>query len=179
MMRLLAVIAALAALLSTPVFADCGIPSGSVRILANDFNSIRTVVNTATECASGTVKITSNQTKPFADLMVPALTANPAEYTVVIVANGSISPLLSRDLIRPLDDLVAKYGKDLKPNQLIKVGGKTMAIAFMANAQHFFYREDVLKKAGAPVPKTYEEVLAAAKAIQEKGIMKEPLAMSF
>ena len=179
MKRLLALIAASAALVSTPAFADCGIPSGSVNVLANDFNSIRVVVSTAAECAGPKVTVAANHNKQFADLMVPALTANPAEYSVVVVANGSLSPLLSKDLIRPLDDLVAKYGQQLKPNQLIKIGGKTMAIAFMANAQHFYYREDVLKAAGVAVPKTYEEVLAAAKTIQDKGIMKEPLAMSF
>ena len=170
---------ATAGLLCTPAFADCGIASGSVSVLANDFNSIRTVVDAGGECASPTVTITKNHNKNFADLMVPALTANPAHYSVVVVANGSIAPLLSADLIRPLDDLVAKFGQQLKPNQLIKVGGKTVAIAFMANAQHFYYREDILQQAGVPVPKTYEEVLAAAKAIRDKGLMKEPLAMSF
>lgn len=179
MTRLLALLTASAALFSTSVFADCGIQSGSARILANDFASIRTVVNEATECATPSMTVTANQNKQFADLMVPALTASPSQYSVVIVANGSLSPLLSADLIRPLDDLVAKYGQQLKPNQLIKIGGKTMAIAFMANAQHFFYRDDVLKQAGVEVPKTYEEVIAAAKVIRDKGIMKEPLAMSF
>ncbi|QPC95519.1 ABC transporter substrate-binding protein [Mesorhizobium sp. INR15] len=179
MKRLLAVSAVYAALLTSNAFADCGISAGSVNILANDFKSIRTVVSTAEECASADVKITKNHNKQFADLMVAALTASPAKYSVVVVANGSISPLLSADLVRPLDDLVAKYGQQLKPNQLIKIGGKTMAIAFMANAQHFFYRESVLKEAGVEVPKTYEEVLAAAKTIHDKGIMKQPLAMSF
>ena len=52
--------AAAAALFAAPALADCGIPAGSVRILANDFNSIRTVVDTAMECASPTVTITRN-----------------------------------------------------------------------------------------------------------------------
>ncbi|MBL8580911.1 MAG: extracellular solute-binding protein [Rhizobiaceae bacterium] len=168
-----------AAFLTVPAYADCGIAPGTVNILANDFQSIRTVTGTAAECATADVKITANHNKAFADLMVAALTANPAQYSVVVVANGSLSPLLSADLIRPLDDLVAKFGQQLQPSQLIKIGGKTMAIAFMANAQHFYYREDVLKQAGVAVPKTYEEVLAAAATIRDKGIMKEPLAMSF
>lgn len=179
MQNLLATLAASMVLLAVPAHADCGLPPGRVSVLANDFASIRTVVGAASECASDSVTITANHTKPFADLMVPALTASPAQYTTVVIANGSLSPLISADLIRPLDDLVAKFGQQLKPNQLIKVGGKTVAIAFMANAQHFFYREDVLKQAGVAVPRSYEEVLVAAKAIQDKGLMKEPLAMSF
>ena len=66
------------------------------------------------------------------------------------------------DLVRPLDDLIAKFGQVLQPNQLIKVDGKTVAIAFDANSQHLFYRKDVLDKAGVAAPKTYEDVLAAA-----------------
>ena len=37
-----------------------------------------------------------------------------------------------------------------------------MAIAFMANAQHLFYREDLLEENGIEVPTSYEEILAAA-----------------
>ena len=55
-------------------------------------------------------------------------------------------------LIRPLDDLVAKHGKHLKKNQLDRINGKIMAVAFMANAQHLVYREDVLKKIGMQPP---------------------------
>ena len=59
---------------------------------------------------------------------------------------------------------------------MIKVDGKVVAIAFDANTQHLFYRKDILEKAGVQPPKTYEDVLAAAKAIKDKGIMPYPLA---
>ena len=78
---------------------------------------------------------------------------------------------MGEGLIRPLDDLVAKHGASLKKHQLVTVDGKVMAIAFMANAQHLFYRSDILKKAGVAAPTTYEEVLAAAKAIKGAGLM--------
>ena len=91
---------------------------------------------------------------------------NPAEYTSAIVANSSIVALMNEDVIRPLDDLVAKHGGDLKSSQLIKVNGKIMAVAFMANAQHLMYRKDVLADLGISVPKTYEEMLAAAEKIR-------------
>ena len=159
--------------------ADCGIPAGSVRILSNDFEALHVVARTAEECASPTVKVTKNQTTEHKNIQVAALTTNPATYTVAMIANGSIVPLLNAGLARPLDDLVAKYGKDLTESQLIRINGKVMAIAFMANAQHLHYRKDILEKAGVPVPKTYEEVLAAAKVIREKGLMPNPLAANF
>ena len=54
-----------------------------------------------------------------------------------------------------------------------------MAIAFMVNAQHLLYRKDMLDKAGVEPPKSYEDVLAAAEALREKGIMEHPLAANF
>ncbi|RMF36045.1 MAG: extracellular solute-binding protein, partial [Alphaproteobacteria bacterium] len=134
-------------------------------------------VDEAAKCAGDGVTFARNHTAKHREISVPALTANPAEYTVVIVANSSVVPLINGDLIRPLDDLVAKYGQGLKKNQLITVNGKIMAVAFMANAQHLFARKDILEKVGRDVPKTYEEVLETAKAIRDAGIMQYPFAM--
>ncbi|MET3900783.1 multiple sugar transport system substrate-binding protein [Devosia sp. UYZn731] len=160
-------------------FADCGIAKGSVRILSNDFEALRVIETATQDCVAAGVTVTANATAEHKNLQVPALTINPAEYTVAMVANNSIVPLLNDDLIRPLDDLVAKYGQDLQPNQLIKIDGKIMAIAFMGNSQHLFYRKDILEKAGITTPPTsYEDVLVAAKAIKDAGIMDYPLAAS-
>jgi len=159
--------------------AGCGIEKGSVRILSNDFPAIHAVVAGAETCAGDGVEITKNQTTEHRDLQVAALQANPAEYTSAVVANGSLVPLLNEGLVRPLDDYVAKYGSSLKKNQLITVDGKIMAIAFMANAQHLFYREDTLKEAGVEVPATYEDLLSAAKAIRDAGIMEYPVAGTY
>lgn len=156
--------------------ADCGIEKGSVRILSNDFPVLHVIEEAAQTCASPTVTVTANATTTHKDIQVAALTANPATYTVAFIANSSLVPLLNGSLIRPLDDLVAKYGQELQDSQLIKIDGKVMAIAFQVNDQHAFYRKDVFEKVGLPLPTTYEDVLAAAKVIREKGIMKNPLA---
>lgn len=157
-------------------YAECGIEAGSVRILSNDFEALRAINSTAEECAGTGVTVTANATAEHKEIQVPALTINPAEYTVAVVANNSIVPLLNDDLIRPLDDLVAQYGQDLQPSQLITIDGKIMAIAFMGNGQHLFYRKDILEQAGVQPPKTYDDVLAAAAAIKEAGVMEYPLA---
>jgi multiple sugar transport system substrate-binding protein len=158
--------------------AECGITAGSVRILSNDFPALNVVNAAAASCATDAVTVTTNATAEHKNIQGPALTANPAEYTVAVVANNSIVPLLNDGLIRPLDDLVAQYGQSLQPNQLIKIDGKVMAIAFMGNGQHLFYRKDILEKAGIAVPTSYEEVLAAAKAIKDAGLMEYPLGAS-
>ena len=170
---------AMTLLLAGPAFADCGIAAGSVRILSNDFEALQVLNAAAAECATDAVTVTSNATTEHKNIQVPALTANPAEYTVAMVANNSIVPLLGAGLIRPLDDLVAKYGQQLQPNQLIKIDGKIMAIAFMANGQHLVLRGDLLKEAGfdAP-PASWAEVLKAAAAMKDKGLLDHPLAAS-
>ncbi|WP_245396716.1 ABC transporter substrate-binding protein [Jiella sonneratiae] len=172
--------AASALALSTgSAFAGCGIDKGSVRILSNDFPALQEVVAAASKCAGDGVTVTKNLTTEHEQLMVPALSANPSEYTSVFVATSSIQPLVANSLIRPLDDYVATYGKGIADKQKISIGGKVMAIAFDANAQHLFYRADILEEAGVEPPKTYEEMLAAAEAIRGKGLMQYPIAGTY
>ncbi len=176
--RKIAAATAFATLLGSTAYAGCGLSSGNVNILGNEFGAIQAVVAGAKECAGGGVTVEANLTKEHRDLQVAALTANPAQYTAAIVANSSIVPLMNDGLIRPLDDLVAKHGGVLQPHQLITIDGKIMAVAFMANAQHLFYRSDILEAAGVGVPSTYADVVAAAKAIEAAGIMDNPVALN-
>ena len=153
----------------------CDITAGRVSIVGNEFPAIQTIGSGAQACASDAVEVSTNLTADHQKINVAGMTGNPAEYTTAIVANSSIVALMNEDVIRPLDDLVAKFGQDIKPNQLITVGGKVMAVAFMANAQHLVYRKDVLAEIGVEPPKTYEDMLAAAKMIRDKGIMENPV----
>ncbi|MEK9801114.1 MAG: extracellular solute-binding protein, partial [Alphaproteobacteria bacterium] len=159
-------------LMTGSAMADCNI-SGRVSIIGNEFPAIHAVADGAKACSGGEVK--ANLTADHQKLNVAGMTGNPAEYTTAIIANSSIVALMNEDVIRPLDDLVAKHGASLKPNQLIKINGKVMAVAFMANAQHLVYRSDILEKAGVNPPKTYEEMLAGAKVIRDKGLLDYPL----
>lgn len=175
--RLAACASVLALGVATSAAADCGIPAGNVSILGNDFPALQAVVAGARDCATGDVSVSANLTSDHRDLQVAALTANPSQYSVAVVANGSIVPLLNAGLIRPLDDLVAQHGAALQPSQLVRIEGQVMAVAFMANAQHLFYRSDVLEEAGVGAPETLSDVLAAAEAIRAAGIMEHPVAM--
>lgn len=167
-------------LAANTAYANCEIEQGSIRILSNDFNALKVVVDEARKCASGNVKVTANMTTEHKSLQVPALTIKPAEYSVAVVANNTIAPLLNADLIRPLDEYVAKYGQDLSPGQLIRIDGKVMAIAFIGNSQHLFVRGDILKKTGVnEPPRTYEELIAAAQKIREAGLMRYPVGAAY
>ena len=168
---LIKILSSIIFLISTNAFA-CSI-SARVSIVGNEFPAIQTVGSGAKECKGA--KVSANLTADHQKINVAGMSSEPAEYTSAIVANTSIVALLNDDLIRPLDSLVEKHGKGLKKNQLITIDGKIMAVAFMANAQHLVYRKDILKKLNIDVPKTYEEMLSAAKKIRDSGLAKNPV----
>jgi ABC-type glycerol-3-phosphate transport system substrate-binding protein len=174
-------VTAAAVLSSSAAFADCGIKgNANVSILGNDFPALHAVFSAAEQCAGNGVTVTKNHNKDYKDLMVPALSSSPAEYSTLHVSNATLVTLMNDGLVRPLDDLIAKYGSGLNKAQLVTVSGQVMAVAFMANAQHLFYRSDILNQVGVKADQleTYEQVLAAAKAIREAGIMEYPVALN-
>ena len=170
---------AVAVLNGTTALAGCGLTEGRVNIVDNEFPAIQTVAKAAAACGGDGVVVTSNLTADHQKINLAGMQGNPAEYTSAVVASSSIVPLINEDVIRPLDDLIAAHGADIPPQQLITIDGKVMAVAFMANAQHLIYRKDVLEQIGVEPPKTYEELLAAAAMIREKGIMQNPVGGSY
>lgn len=167
----IALASAMAILAGTTAMA-CEI-GARVSVVGNEFPAIQSVGAAAQECTGA--EVTTNLTADHQNINVPGMQGNPAEYTSAIIANSSIVALMNEDVIRPLDDLVAKHGAGLKKNQLITIDGKVMAVAFMANAQHLVYRSDILEQIGVEAPATYEDMLSAAKMIREKGIMENPV----
>jgi ABC-type glycerol-3-phosphate transport system substrate-binding protein len=176
-------IALLFSFVSASAFAGshspCGVTNGSINILANEFTTYRIFMDEVKSCAGPDADFNVTHSVDHNKLQVAALSANPAEFSAKLVTNGSITPLMNDGLIRPLDDLVAKYGANLNENQKITIDGKIYAVAFMANAQHLWYRESILNDLGIDVPSTYEEVIAAAEKIKAAGVMPNPYAGAF
>ena len=165
-----------AMLVAQTAWAECPTDAGSIRLLGNDFEALTLLAGEVRSCATDALSVEVNLTTEHKNIQAAAMQIEPSEYTTALVANNSIVPLVNDGLIRPLDDLVAQYGQDLAPNQLIRIDGQVMAVAFMANAQHLFIRGDILEEAGLEQPETYEEVLEAAEAIRAADIMQYPLA---
>ena len=168
MKKFLTIVVTLTAFVAAPMmsFAACDYrPSSKVSLLANSFAAWKAVSDAMGECGNFEAELDSEFRKKQPD----AFAANPSLYQLGGVSNGTIQPLLSAGTIRPLDDLVAKYGKDLQPNQLIRINGQVMAIAMMVNNQHLMYREDIFKSLGLEVPTTYFELLSAADKVAASG----------
>lgn len=104
-----------------------------------------------------------------------AFAATPSPFQIGGVSNDTITPLLTEGTIRPLDDLVAKHGQGLVPNQLITVNGQIMAVAMMVNTQHLMYRKDIFDDLGLAPPVTWADALAAAEAIRRAGVVDFPM----
>ncbi len=168
MKKFLTIAVTLAAFVAVPMigFAACDFkPSSKVSLLANSFAAWKAVSDAMGECGNFEAELDAEFRKKQPD----AFAANPSLYQLGGVSNGTIQPLLSAGTIRPLNDLVAKYGKDLQPNQLIRINGQIMAIAMMVNNQHLMYREDIFKSLGLEVPATYFELLSAADKVAASG----------
>jgi ABC-type glycerol-3-phosphate transport system substrate-binding protein len=160
------------ALMGTTAMAACAFQNDvPLKSLSAGFEAWKSATDAMAECGNFTAELDQE----FESKQATAFAANPSLYHIGGVSNGSITPLMNDGSIRPLDDLVAKYGQNLNPNQLIKVDGQTMAIAMMVNTQHLLYRKDILEELGIAVPTTWDEVLAAAEAIKASGKVQYPL----
>lgn len=156
--------------------ADCSFDNRqTVKISANSFEAWKVVTDAMAECGNVQAELdTEYRTK-----QPTAFSANPSLYHLGGVTNSTIIPLLNEDLIRPLDDLVAQYGEQLSPNQLIRVNGEVVAVAMMINTQHLMYRNDIFEQLDLDVPQTWDQVLGAAEVIRDAGVVEYPLGGTF
>ena len=164
------------ALVSNISWAGCGFTNVTeVRSLSNSFDAWKAVTEAMSECGNVTATLDSE----FKDKQPDAFAANPSLYEIGGVSGSTITPLLNAGTIRPLDDLVAKYGQNLNPNQLIKIDGKIMGIAMSVNNQHLMYRKDIFDNLGIAEPKTHDDVLAAAEKIKAANVVDYPFGAAY
>ncbi|MDH3664243.1 MAG: extracellular solute-binding protein [Alphaproteobacteria bacterium] len=163
-------------LAATSAFAECAFENDvPIKTLSAGFEAWKAVTDAMAEC--GNVEAELDQ--EFRTKQPAGFAANPSLYHVGGVANATLVPLLNEGTIRPLDDLIAAHGDQLTGNQVIKIDGKTMAVAMMVNAQHLMYRDDILADLGIEVPTTYAAVLDAAAKIKDAGVVDYPLGGTF
>ncbi len=161
-----------ALLLPGSLWAACAYDNQvEIKSLSAGFEAWKAVTDAMAECGNFQAELDQE----FRDKQVEAFAANPSLYQIGGVSNSTLVPLVNNNLVRPLDDLVAKYGGHLSESQLIKQNGQVVAIAMMVNAQHLMYRQDILDDLGIAQPTTYDEVLAAAAKIADAGVVDYPM----
>ncbi|ABG33407.1 ABC transporter substrate-binding protein [Roseobacter denitrificans] len=166
------VLAGAVSLMGSAAVAACSFENDvPIKSLSAGFEAWKAVTDAMAECGNFQAELDQE----FRTKQPAAFEANPALYQIGGVSNGTITPLLNSGTIRPLDDLVEKYGQNLSPNQLIRVNGQIMAIAMMVNTQHLMYRADILADLGIETPTSWDEVYAAAEKIKAAGVVDYPL----
>lgn len=142
-----------------------------IKMLSASFQAWKSVASQMAQCGNFTAELDQE----FANKLPAAFAARPALYQIAGVSNDSVVSVLDAGTMRPLDDLLAKYGQHLSPNQIIKLNGKTYVIAMQVNDQILMYRSDIFAKLGIAVPNTYDDLLAAAQQIKQSGDVPYPM----
>ncbi len=157
----------------TTAFAECKVEgSGEVNVISNFFETLELLAKTMEECERDGLTIDAKLTTEHRQETEQAFAASSSPFDAAAVANSSITLLQAKGQLRPLNDLVEKYrdAYDIEDQMLIRFGDDIMAIAFMVNAQHLFYRTDIFEEHGIAVPTTYAELLEAAAKLKAAGI---------
>ena len=105
-------------------------------------------------------------TAAFASRNLPDLVSYVQAYTVATLA--------ANDLLEPMDDVIAKVGADdfySGMRDVYKYQGHYIAATLNnQTSSNLWYRKDLFLQAGLTPPKTWDEQLAAAKALTKDGI---------
>ncbi len=120
---------------------------------------------------------------PYANLFEKELldtTFATGAYDVVMLDDPWFPRLAENEKLAPLEPLYAARGlpgpdEDFIPACLAVCRepyrtGRLYALPFVGNAQLFFYRADLFAQRGLPPPRTWDDVLAAARAFSGAGI---------
>lgn len=88
-----------------------------------------------------------------------------------IYNGGAISGFVADDLLAKAEEItspetLSNFQDSFNTNE--KVGGTQYGLPLLASARALFYNKALLKEAGVEVPKTWDELLTAAKAVKEK-----------
>ncbi|MGE5643188.1 MAG: ABC transporter substrate-binding protein [Byssovorax cruenta] len=117
------------------------------------------------------------------DKITTAMASNPPAYDVFLVDDIWYAEFAKAGYVLDATDRVGKDTHDkIFPAawDITTVNGKIYGMPWLLDEKYFYYNEDMLKQAGfdAP-PATWEELLAQAKVLKDKGIVEYPLVWSW
>ena len=164
----LAVLAASAVLWGGSVAAaELSIVLGSV---GKDVDEMRGQLDEFEKATGNTVKIVTmpaSTTDQFGQyrLWLSAGNADIDVYRTDVIWAGQLGANFV-DLTGAMKDVVGQHNPAIIASQT--VDGKLVAMPLFADAPALYYRKDLLEKYGKDVPKTWEELTATAKEIQDK-----------
>jgi multiple sugar transport system substrate-binding protein len=93
------------------------------------------------------------------------------------ISPGTFINYVNTGVAAPVDDIVDRSDYSDAAVQAVSVDGKMYALPFEQEPVGLYYRKDLLAKAGVEPPKTWDDLLAAAKELtggKQKGLVIEP-----
>lgn len=124
---------------------------------------------------------------PYANLFekeLVDLNARTGAYDLIMLDDPWFPRFATQEVLTDLKPFYEKRGQagpddDFVPNSLALCKhpyqtGALYALPYVGNSQLFFYRKDILQKHSLKEPATWDEVLAAAKTIQEREAQGAP-----
>jgi multiple sugar transport system substrate-binding protein len=179
--------ALIAAFLFSPIVAYAKCESifgrGDINIVGNAFPALQHVSRAMEACKRPGLSVSFKMTPEARQETERAFgSAGVSAFDAAVVSMGTYSVLRSKGQLQSITDLVNKYRTkyNIEERMLVKFNGEVMAIAFMQNAQSFFYRKDIFDKHGLSVPATYADMVATAAVIKAREPSIEfPIAQTF
>jgi multiple sugar transport system substrate-binding protein len=117
------------------------------------------------------------------DKITTAMSSKPPAYDVFLVDDIWYAEFADKGLIL---DVTNRLTPDMKSKvfdaawDITTVNGKTYGMPWLLDQKYFFYNEKILADAGITAPpKTWEEMLAQAKTIKDKGLVEYPIVWSW
>ena len=173
------------ALVATTAHAKCADikGSGDINIIGNAFPALRHISLAMEACKRRGLSVAVKMTPEARQETERAFgSAGVSAFDAAVVSMGTYSVLRSKGQLQSMTDLVNKYRAryNIEERMLVKFDGEVMAIAFMQNAQSFFYRKDIFDRHGLSVPNTYAEMVATAAIIKaNEPTIEFPIAQTF
>ena len=162
-------------------------PAVTVNVLAYDSSATTPFTNAmVASCSKNGVTVRHAPTDFSAQYQKTATTlaGNQGTYDIIEMYSAAVPRYAQTGKLLALDDLVAKYKDkyqlgDLNPVMIkgLSFEGKLYALPTQANITTLAYRKDIFDDLGLQPPKTYADLLEAAKKIQQSGKVKYPLAL--
>ncbi|MGQ0551206.1 MAG: ABC transporter substrate-binding protein [Armatimonadota bacterium] len=131
------------------------------------------------------VKLSDHNWGQYNDTLVTRFVGGSDAPDVLYSSDHWLQQWAAAGWIVPLEDhfpQVKEMAKSFAPYAIdgMTYKGKIYGLPYYADPMGFFYNEAILKKAGFTLPPaTWEELLAQAKTIKEKGLVKYPIGFGF
>lgn len=173
---------------------SCRVPAPSiptkVTVISYESHGMPFFGEQMAKCSSPPMLKVRHQMLPYDELVSQATISmssrSPSPYDIIHVYDQLLVEWAGKGWLAPLDDLVQKYWKQYRLDEIpdslwnmMKVNGHIYAIPAVQNPEIFLYRKDVFEKYGLKPPQTYDDLASLCKTLKANHAAPYPLLMMY